>query len=154
MTPTLGAYDLIIGRDLMEFLGIDIRFSTQEIEWDNATVPFKDTDEIQKGLFHVDDPAVILEEHECIKKILDAKYKVADLEQVCREQEHLSPSKQQKLLSLLSKYETLFDGTLGKWTGSKVSLDTMDGATVSLTTLKSFLSPECTTKLLNEKLNA
>ena len=35
----------------MEFLGIDIRFSTQEIEWDNAVVTFKSTDEIQGGLF-------------------------------------------------------------------------------------------------------
>ena len=60
VTRNLGAYDLIIGRDLMEFLGIDIRFSTQEVEWDHAVVPFKDTDEIKNGLFHVDDPEIIL----------------------------------------------------------------------------------------------
>ena len=128
VTPSLGSYDMIIGRDVMEFLGIDIRFSKKEVEWDNAIVPFKDQDEVQNGIFHVDDPEIILEEHERVKKILDAKYEAADLEQVCREQEHLSPDEQQKLLVLLKKYETLFDGTLGRWTGSKVSIDTVEGA--------------------------
>lgn len=104
VTPDLGVYDLIIGCDLMEFLGIDVCFSTQEVEWDNATVPFKDGEEALKGLFHVDDPEIILEEHERVKKILNAKYEAADLEQVCREQTLLSNEEQQKLLQLLQKY--------------------------------------------------
>ena len=128
VTSNLGAYDIIIGRDLMEFLGIDIRFSTQQVEWDNAVMPFKTSDEVQSGLFHVDDPEAILEEHERVKKILDAKYEAADLDKVCREQDHLSYDEQQKLLTLLRKYEKLFDGTLGKWTGSPVSLETVEGA--------------------------
>ena len=44
VTKTLGAYDMIIGRDLMEFLGINIRFSDRVIEWEGATMPFKDKD--------------------------------------------------------------------------------------------------------------
>ena len=35
---------------------------------------------------------------------------------------------QQQLLQLLRKYEHLFDGTLGKWNGTKVSLDLVNGA--------------------------
>ena len=103
VTSTLGAHDIIIGRDLMEFLGIDIRFSTQQVEWDNASIPFKSSDEVRQGLFHVDDPEAILEEHERVKKILDAKHEAADLEQVCRDQDHLSHNEQQKLLALLRK---------------------------------------------------
>ena len=53
VTPSLGSYDMIIGRDVMEFLGIDIQFSKKEVEWDNAIVPFKDQDEVQNGIFHV-----------------------------------------------------------------------------------------------------
>ena len=37
-SPTSCLYDLIIGRDLMHELGIDICFSTAEIKWDNASI--------------------------------------------------------------------------------------------------------------------
>ena len=40
VTDNLGAYDMIIGRDIMTHLGIDVRFSTMEIEWDHRTMPF------------------------------------------------------------------------------------------------------------------
>ena len=49
---------------------------------------------------------------ERVKKILDDKYEAADLELVATAQTHLQAEQQRKLLSLLSKYETLFDGTL------------------------------------------
>ena len=52
----------------------------------------------------------------------------ADLEEVCGTQDQLSHDEQQQLLALLRKHEKLFDGTLGKWTGSKVRLDLVDGA--------------------------
>jgi hypothetical protein len=46
--------------------------------------------------------------------ILDAKYKKADLQSTVRDNcKHLSADQQKKLLQLLKKYETLFDGTLG-----------------------------------------
>ena len=39
--PTLGANcDMILGRDFLEFAGIDIHFKTQEVEWNEATMPF------------------------------------------------------------------------------------------------------------------
>jgi hypothetical protein len=49
-------------------------------------------------------------------RILDAKYKKADLQSIIRENcKHLSANQQKKVLQLLKKYETLFDGTLGDW---------------------------------------
>lgn len=36
----LGNYDMIIGRDILDFLSIDLRFSTKEVEWDHCTMPF------------------------------------------------------------------------------------------------------------------
>ena len=42
VVENLGAHDAIIGRDIMEFLGIDIRFSDQTVEWDGASMPFKE----------------------------------------------------------------------------------------------------------------
>ena len=63
-----------------------------------------------------------------LKKILDAKCEAADLDEIVDSQDQLSPQEKQQLLQLLTRYKHLFDGTLGKWTGSKVSLDLVDGA--------------------------
>ena len=35
MASDLGVYDMIIGRDILSFLGIDIKFSSLEMEWEN-----------------------------------------------------------------------------------------------------------------------
>ncbi len=48
--------------------------------------------------------------------ILDAKYKKADLQSIVKDKcKHLRANQQKKLLQLLTKYESLFDGTLGDW---------------------------------------
>ena len=127
VAESLGNYDMIIGRDMLQFLKMDIKFSTETVEWDGAEIPFKDLD-ADSSCFHVDDPVHIQEAHERLKKILDAKYEAADLEEIALQQDELSPQEQQQLLQLLRKYEHLFDGSLGKWNGTKVSLDLVDGA--------------------------
>jgi hypothetical protein len=54
--------------------------------------------------------------------ILDEKYQKADLESIFRDNcKHLSADQQKKLLQLLTKYESLFDGTLGDWKTKPVS---------------------------------
>ena len=61
------------------------------------------------------EPEVITEATERIKTILDAKYEKADLREVAEEATHLNKEEQNKLHQLLTKYEDLFDGSLGKW---------------------------------------
>jgi hypothetical protein len=47
-------------------------------------------------------------------QILDANYKRADLQLIVKDKcKHLTTDQQKKLLQLLTKYESLFDGTLG-----------------------------------------
>ena len=128
VADNLGAYDMIIGRDLLQFLGIDIKFSNQTIVWDNREIPFKDVD-ADPSFFHVEEPEQVMEAQERLKRILDAKYEAADLNDVCQQQTELNDEEKQKLLRLLNKYQHLFDGTLGKWTGSKVELELNEGAT-------------------------
>ena len=118
---------MIIGRDMMEFLGIDIKFSDHTIVWDGRTIPFRDADDTSASLC-VDEPVQVTEAQDRLKKILDAKYEAADLDEIVDSQDQLSPQEKQQLLQLLTRYKHLFDGTLGKWTGSKVSLDLVDGA--------------------------
>ncbi len=63
--------------------------------------------------------------HEATKQvvhILDNKYEKADLQSVVSPNcTHLSLQDQNKLLELLTKYENLFDGTLGDWNTKPVS---------------------------------
>jgi hypothetical protein len=62
--------------------------------------------------------------------ILGAKYDKADLPVIVQDNcSHLRPSHREKLLSLLLKYETLFDGPLGNWNWPPVSIDLKEGAT-------------------------
>ena len=103
---------MIIGRDILEFLGIDIKFSDQTVEWEFASMPFKDQDSNLTD-FYVEEPEAVEEANERLKKILDAKYEAADLEEICRDQPELNRDEQDRLLRLLLKYESLFDGTLG-----------------------------------------
>jgi len=42
VTESLGPYDVIIGRDILNFLKIDLRFSDEIIKWDGAEMPFED----------------------------------------------------------------------------------------------------------------
>ena len=60
---------------------------------------------------------------------MDAKYEKADLNAVIADNcKHLSVPDQEKLLKLLTKFEDLFDGTLGDWETKLVSLKLKKGA--------------------------
>jgi hypothetical protein len=64
----------------------------------------------------------------CVMWILDAKYKNADLQSIVRDNcKHLSADQQKKLLQLLKKYESLFDGTLGDWKTKLVLFQLREG---------------------------
>ncbi len=57
-----------------------------------------------------------------VTQTLDAKYNKADLQSIVRENcKLLSAKHQKKLLQLLKKYESLFNGTLGDWKTKPVS---------------------------------
>ena len=112
----MGAYDMIImiGRDLLTDLGIDIRFSTNTVEWDSIEIPMKESNTTVES-FHVGDSDSIKEANKRIQGILEAKYQAANLREICNNSMHLDVRQQEKLFQLLSKYESLFDGTLGTW---------------------------------------
>ena len=44
VTQDMNNYDMIMGRDLLFFLKIDVLFSNQTIEWDDCSMPFKPAD--------------------------------------------------------------------------------------------------------------
>ena len=103
-------------------------FTTNLIEWDNASTPMLDPDlfdqenldQLAKEMLYMHDPDTT--EAERIQEILDAKYCKADLVKLSQECDTLDREEQQKLLKLLQKYEHLFDGTVGTWNTEPVDL--------------------------------
>src|SRR5688572_29558457 len=120
---------MIIGRDLLEKLGMNFLFSTNLMEWDkNASTPMLDPelfdqdnlDELAQELPYMHDPDTT--EAERIQEILVAKYCKADLAKLSQECDQLDKADQQKLLTLLQKYEHCFDGTVGTWNTEPVDM--------------------------------
>jgi hypothetical protein len=67
---------------------------------------------------------------ECIKHILDAKYDAANLQEIATSCTHLSSDEQQSLHTLLNKCtSSLFDGSLGTWTGEPYNIELKQDAT-------------------------
>ena len=61
------------------------------------------------------DPTVTTEATEIIVKILDNKYKKANLEEIYQSSHQLYAKEKVILLHLLKDFEYIFDGRLGKW---------------------------------------
>ncbi|CAJ1955442.1 unnamed protein product [Cylindrotheca closterium] len=116
------SYDMIIGRDLQNALGIDILWSKQSLMWDGISVPMKGyterSDENKDKLQAMFEEIMEIEQEEELygaSKLLDAKYEKADINADVEQMNHLSAQEKTALKSLLYKYEELFDGTLGTW---------------------------------------
>ena len=122
-------YDMIIGRDLLRTLGIQLNFNENVIRMANAEIPMRPAEvtELTACFIHTLSKS---EEEFTMKheKILDSKYKKADLQEVVNKNDHLSPDKKAELLKLLRKFEPLFDGTLGKYTGKQYDIELKDDA--------------------------
>jgi hypothetical protein len=134
VSNSLGVYDMILGRDLLKDLGLIIDYSTKSIIWNDAIIPMKGSTATVTESFHIQDPAGIDEmvgrlAGDKYKTILDAKYKKANLEKEIEDNCPQLNSKQRKtLLKLLTKFEDLFDGTLGKWKNTKYDIELKEGA--------------------------
>ena len=63
-------------------------------------------------------------------QILDANYKKAVIHAIVKDNcSHLTVSQQAMLLKVLTRFESLFDGTLGDWKTKPVSLPVKPGVT-------------------------
>ena len=79
---------MIIGRDILHELGIDLLFSTAEMKWDNVVIPMQPmskltqnwADEIENEILFSHDP--ITTDVERIQYIIDAKYTAANLTEI------------------------------------------------------------------------
>jgi hypothetical protein len=130
-------YDLILGTETMKELGIVLDFEAKVITIDEIILPMRNINYLQgastlRVLKLNNSLAMELQSTQDVTKratlILDAKYKKSDLRSIVKENcKHLSTDQQKKLLQLLRKYESLFDGTLGDWKTEPVSFQLRAG---------------------------
>ena len=74
---------MIIGRDLIRFLVIDIHGVDMTIHWDNAAIPWRDIDSTTNYVFELSQHnAPFNSETKRMKRILDAKYSKADIKTI------------------------------------------------------------------------
>ena len=131
-------YNMILGRDLLTALGLDLKFSENIIlesdgPYKGCSAPMVDVSTYD--FKHLTYNKVKPEEsfidtyvNECLQSegtisstrririILDVKYKNSDLNKVMDKQfQHLSPKEIERLLQILENSESLFNGTLGTW---------------------------------------
>jgi hypothetical protein len=124
-------YDLILGTETMKEFGIILNFRDKMITIDEIILSMRNINDLQgssilRALKHNHSLAMELQSTQDATQhalqILDAKYSKADLQSVFKDNcKHLRANQQKKLLQLLKKYESLFDGTLGDWKTKPVS---------------------------------
>jgi hypothetical protein len=131
-------YDLIIGKQMMHNLGVVLDFQEKTLKIDEILLPMKNianlqlkpriTRALRENTCFAQEPTSICSATKCMVEILDAKYEKADLPAKIRENcSHLTASDREKLLSVLLRFELLFDGTLGDWKLPSVSFELKEG---------------------------
>jgi hypothetical protein len=130
-------YDIILGVKTMKKFCIILDFKDKMITVDEVELPMQNINYLQgSSTFHAlrlnrslaMEPQSTQDATKRVTQILDTKYQKAYLRSIVRDNcKHLSTNQQKKLLQLLTKYESLFDGTLGDWKTKPVSFQLKKG---------------------------
>lgn len=134
-------WDVIIGRDMLSRMGIDLRFTNHTMVRDDVVVrmkpwkigPNKDLKdlsivEINTMMAQTTEPESTRNLTKRMEKILDAKYEKANIDDVVNKANALNAEQKQKLKQLLMEFEELFDGTLGRWNTTPASAELKENA--------------------------
>jgi hypothetical protein len=133
-TSKQAGYDMIIGRDLLIKLGIDIKFSSGTLKWEDTEIPMRESGELRDRqiayhcFYASDDVTATKQLTKRAVQILDSKYDAIDVGKVVAEQVGLDKSQKAALHALLTKYKNLFNGELGDWDSSPVSIELQPNA--------------------------
>ncbi len=131
-------YDLIIGEQTVQDLGVKLDFQEMTITIDKILLPMRNianlqlkptiTRALRENTCFAQEPISTHSATKHMVKNLDAKYEKADLPAINRENcSHLTASDREKLLSVLLKFKLLFDGTLGDCKLPPVSFELKEG---------------------------
>ena len=133
-------YDVILGNDFINRVGIDILGSNGTVEWLGNSIPMRSPPTITQAEedFNALFESYLIEmenDHfgfepldNYASKILDAKYDKVDVKDVAQEQAHLTATQRNDLERLLKKHEKLFSGKLGLYPHKKFNIELLPGA--------------------------
>ena len=62
VTNTLGQYNMIIGRELLHKLGINLHFSNATMHWQHVEVSMKESTCTKQETFHIEEELFVSEE--------------------------------------------------------------------------------------------
>jgi len=121
-------YDVILGRDLLQAIGMDIHYSTNQFVWDNISINM-----VPSGYWTKDKISSVAKtwnQREEIKltEILPAAYQPTDVSTIAKQQTHLTSEEQSQLNNVLLDFQDLFLGQCGKFTGEPVTLELIPDA--------------------------
>jgi len=119
----MSKYDLIIRRDILQKLGMNLDFEDQVVRWNGNSASMKPPDCANDFNYNIEESYALQVEDASAQRILDAKYKKADIKQVVQDCTHLSKKEKHSLYTLLHKFEPMFDGKLGKWKGKPYEIE-------------------------------
>ena len=150
-------YDMILGRDLMNDLGIFMNFDSKSMEWDKSIVAMREhpintstnsvttnrlLDAIDDGLDNIDGTFVLDQPSDLhyqannantdgykSKTISTSLYEPANLQDIMDKCNYLLPQQRQQFYSMLQKFHKLFDGQLKTFKGPPVHLQLIENPT-------------------------
>jgi hypothetical protein len=136
-------FDLILGCNTMKELGIVLDFRTKEITLDEISLPMRDIKNLRtraaadkawtmsNSIYQStsEEPQSMLKATKCLIEILDAKYDMANLRAITKEEclNHLSATEKDKLLKIQQEFEELFVGKQGDWDCNLVLFQLKEG---------------------------
>ena len=96
---------MIIGRDLIRSLGIEIHGIDMTIHWDDVAIPSRNIYSTAKDMFALSQHnAPFNAETKRMKSILDAKYSKTDIKTIAEISTRIEPHERNEIYSLLNKY--------------------------------------------------
>jgi len=130
-------YDVILGADFLEKVGMNLRYSDLTVEWLGNTIPMQtlgksvNAVEVEQYLnqMEIEEMGIDIDSY-LSTPILEAKYVKWSIDEVIKDHcSHLNVKQQAELHQLLTRHAKLFDGTLGKYPGEPMHIEVEPGAT-------------------------
>ena len=116
------AYDIILGRDFMQKAKIDVLFSRNLITWLDKAIPLRTTGRAQ-DVFHDMELEQDDMNDQFVTDFQDTDHSEITPAEVAKRQTHLNETQQQKLQEVLSRFDKIFDGSLGYYPHQKIHLE-------------------------------
>ena len=150
------AYNAILGRDVLEKAGIDVKFSSKEVIWDEYTIPFHPRLQPVRPPMQDDPPSIsnVFEDNFASSETLKpSDYNVKTTgKDIAEHQTHLGPQHRTALAAMLAKHDAMFNRVLGKYPdGGTVRLQVVPG--VSPIHCKPFAVPHRNLKQLKTEID-